>query len=816
MEAFWNDLRYGVRVLLRSPGFTLIAIATLALGIGANTALFSLVNGILLQPLRFPQANRLVTLYEHKPHFEDGSISYPNFLDWQRDNRTLQSVAAFRRDDFSLTGLGEPERLSGMMVSANLFPTLGVPPLMGRDFDAQQDLPGGAPEVMISAAMWKTKFGSASDVVGRTLTLNGTVYTIVGVVPASFHIDMLNFRPSDIYMLIGQWDDVIFHDRNAAMGTDALGRLKPGVTIEQLRADMDRVTRNLAAAYPEANTGVGATVIPLKEKIVGDVQPYLLVLLAAVFFVLLIACVNVANLQLARSMQRSREFAIRAALGASKLRVTRQLLTESVLLSLCGGGLGLILASWGTQATLSFLPASLPRAEEIHFDGRVMIFTFAISVLSGVVFGLAPALKLMKPRLQETLKEGGRSASSTRSPAQSILVIAEMAMALVLLVGAGLMVRSLARLWSVDPGFRPKNVMLFQIALPPSMAAASPDAIHADLRRLHDEIASVPGIAAVSMQRGGLPMYDDSDDPFWIEGQPKPARESDMAYALWYEVEPDYLNVMGIPLERGRFFNEQDTERSPLVVVVDEDLAQKYFPDEDPLGKSIIDPFVGKPAEIVGIVGHVKQWGLDDKIDVHAQFYIPYAQIPEKYISRMANSTGMLIRSEGVPPLALLGPIRRKIEQMNSQEVVYEPHTYDELISQSLADRSFSMVLLGVFAALALVLSSIGIYGVISYIVGQRTHEIGIRIALGAQRNDILMLVLGEGTKTALIGVAIGLAAALGLTRLMSSVLYGVSATDPVTFAAVAIVLTGVALMACYIPARRAMRVDPVVALRYE
>jgi len=816
MEAFWSDVKFGVRMLLRSPGFALVAILTLALGIGANTALFSLVNGILLAPLRFPQADRLVALYQHKPEFQYSSISYPNFLDWQRDNQTFQSVAAFRPDDFSLTGLGEPERVNAVMVSASFFPTLGVNPVLGRDFDPQQDVLGGKPEVMISAGMWKSKFGAAPDVVGKSLTLNGTDYPIVGVVPASFHLFMQNFRTSDIYVPVGQWDDVIFHQRDIGMGMNAVARLKPGVSLEQARADMERVTGNLAVAYPDADANTSATVVSLKEKIVGDLRPYLLVLLAAVFFVLLIACVNVANLQLARGMQRAREFAIRAALGAGKLRVIRQLLTESVLLSLCGGGLGLLIASWGTQGALGFLPESLPRAEEIRLDSRVMIFTLTISVLCGIFFGLAPALKLMKPRLQETLKEGGRTASGVRSRAQSVLVIVEMAMALILLVGAGLMLRSLGQLWSVNPGFNPKNVLYFGVAMPTGVSSESPDAIRADLRRLHDEIAELPGITAVSLQRGGIPMYGDSEDPFWIVGKPKPERESDMPYALWYEVEPEYLKVMEIPLKRGRFFTAQDNEKSPLVTVIDEDMAEKYFSHEDPIGQGIVDPFIGKPAEIVGIVEHVKHWGLDDKINVHAQFYIPYMQIPDKYMSRAGNRTGVLIRSAGATPLSLVQPIRRKMAEMNSQQVAYDAYAYDELISRSLADKRFSMVLLGIFAVLALVLSSIGIYGVLSYLVGQRTHEIGIRIALGAQRHDVLKLVLGEGTKTALIGVAIGLIAALGLTRLMASLLYGISATDPLTFLAVALVLTSVALAACYIPARRATRVDPIIALRYE
>jgi predicted permease len=815
MEAFSKDVRFGVRMLMRSPGFTATAILTLALGIGANTALFSVVNGVLLNPLRFPQADRLVTLYENKPHFEYGSISYPNFLDWQENNRTFQSMAAYRPDDFSVTGTGDPERVEGVMVSAEFFPTLEVQPVLGRGFSAEEDRLGGKPVVLISAGYWKRKYGSAPDIVGKSMTLNGKASTIVGVIPPSFHLYIQNFRTSDLYVPVGQWNDVIFRERNAGMGMDGIARLKPGVTLEQARADMGSVTRNLAVIYPEADTGTGATVVLLKEKMVGEIRPYLLVLLAAVLFVLLIACVNVANLLLARSTGRAREFAIRTALGASQTRVIRQLLTESILLSICGGALGLLLAAWGTQAALSLLPESLPRAEEVGMDARVLIFTLAVSVLAGVVFGLAPALRTARPNVQETLKEGGRGASRARQSAQSIFVVVELAMALLLLVGAGLMIRSLTRLWSVNPGFNPKNVLFFQVGLSPSMRQAPVDWVRADLRQLHDTVAKIPGVEAVSLQRGGLPMFGDSEDPFWIEGEPKPARDNDMPSALWYEVEPDYLKVMGIPLKRGRFFSEQDNERSPLVVVIDESFAEKYFAHEDPIGKSIVDEFIGKPAEIVGVVGHVKHWGLDDKINLHAQFYIPYAQIPEKFISRAADSTGVLIRSEGAP-LALVGSIRKKVAEMNSDDVVFETHSYEEIVSRSLAARWFSMVLLGIFAALALVLSSVGIYGVISYLVGQRTHEIGIRIALGAQPKDVLVLVLGEGTRTALLGIGIGLAAALGLTRLMASVLYGVSATDPLTFVAVAGVLTMVALAACYIPARRAMRVDPIVALRYE
>ena len=519
MDAFWKDAKFGVRMLLRSPGFTATAVLTLALGIGANTALFSVVNGVLLNPLPFPRANELVTLYESKPHFKYGSISYPNFLDWQRNNRTFQSIAAYRPDDFTVFGVGNPERVSGVMVSADFFPTLGVQPVLGRGFSADEDRLAGKPVVLISAGYWKRNYGSARDIVGKPLMLDGKDYEIVGVIPASFHLNIQNFRTSDLYVPLGQWDDVIFHKRLVTMGMDGIARLKPGVTLEQARADMDSVARNLASVYPDDDSNVGATVVSLKEKMVGEIRPYLLVLLAAVFFVLLISCVNVANLMLARSNSRAREFAIRTALGASQAHVIRQLLTESVILSLCGGALGLILAAWGTQAALSLLPESLPRAEEIGLDGRVLIFALAVSALAGVVFGLAPALRTARPDVQETLKEGGRGASTAKRSAQNFFVVMELAMALVLLVGAGLMVRSLTRLWSVSPGFNPKNVLYFQVGLSPSMKRATPDAIRSDLRRLHDTLATIPGVEQISLQRGGLPMWGDSEDPFWIDGQ---------------------------------------------------------------------------------------------------------------------------------------------------------------------------------------------------------------------------------------------------------------------------------------------------------
>jgi predicted permease len=550
---------------------------------------------------------------------------------------------------------------------------------------------------------------------------------------------------------------------------------------------------------------------------VGDVRPLLLVLMAAVGFVLLISCVNVASLLLARSTARTREFAVRAALGASQGRVVRQLLTESVLLALLGGGLGLFLAAWGTRAALAILPAALPRAEQIGLDSHVLFFTLSLSLLVGVLFGLTPALKTSQPDLHETLKQGGRGASGTRHRAQGVFVVVEMALALVLLTGAGLTIRSLIKLWNVDPGFSPHNVITFGLSLPPSTMNASPDAIRAAFREFDDKVASAPGVQAVSQTWGAVPLNGDDEQLFWLEGQPKPASENDMNWAIDYIVEPDYLRAMGIPLQRGRFFTPQDNEHSPLVVVVDEVFAQKYFPSQDPIGKRIhIDRFT-QLAEIVGVVGHVKQWGLatDDQQSLRSGLYIPCLQMPDDFVAMTPSSSAVIVRAGG-SSAGLVDSIRHISAQMSNQQVIFGTQTMDSVISDSVASQRFSMILLAVFAGLALTLAGVGIYGVISYVVGQRVHEIGIRMALGAQPQDILRLILSSGGKLAGLGVVVGLAAALVLTRFMAALLYGVGTTDPLTFVGVALLLSIVALTACYVPARRATRVDPMSALRYE
>jgi predicted permease len=816
-ERLLQDLRYGLRMLAKSPGFTAVAILTLALGIGANTALFSVVNGVLLNPLPYANPEQLVWLAESKPNFATGSISFPNFLDWQKNNHTFSSMGLSRGYLYNLTGLGEAEQLRGRLISSDFFTVLGVHPAIGRSFAPGEDTIGAAPIAMISGGLWKRKFGSSPEVLGKSMSLSGRAYSIVGVVPASFELSLGGFHDIDVYVPIGQWENPLLPKRGAGLGFHGIGRLKPGVTVEQARADMERITGDLAVAFPDTDKGIGAAVFPLKQSMVKGLQAFLLVLLAAVGFVLLIACVNVANLMLARSTVRTREFAIRTAMGASQGRLLRQLLTESLLLACTGGTIGLLLAGWGTKLAIAQLPVTLPRAAEIALDSRVLLFTLVITLACGIFFGLGPALKSARPNLHDTLKEGGRGGSGTRHRAQGVFVVVEMAMALVLLIAAGLMIRSLSALWKVDPGFDSHNVLTFSVALPPTMSKAGPAAIRAALRQVDQELAAVPGVHAVSLSWGATPLLGDDEDLFWIEGQPKPTSDNDMNWALSYVVEENYLNLMRTPLKRGRFFTAQDNENSSHVIVVDDVFAKQYFGDKNPIGQHIFLDNKGGRAEIVGVVGHVKQWGLDsdDKEKLRAQLYFPYMQLPEEAMALSWNGTGVMVRYD--PKATAIGEsMRAAIKRISSEHIMSSTQTMDSIISDSLATQQVSLILLGAFAALALGLASSGIYGVISYVVQQRTQEIGVRVALGAGRTEVLRLVLGKGMKMAGIGVVIGLAAAFGLTRLMATLLFGVSATDPLTFAVVAILLTIVALAACYIPARRAMLVDPMVALRHE
>ena len=817
MQSFWQDVRYNLRMLLKSPGFTAIAIVTLALGIGANTALFTVVNGILLNPLPYREPDSLVALYAKSKEFSRSSISYPNFLDWQRENRSFSAMAAFRADNLNLTGAGEPERLRAEMISATFFPILDVKPVIGRLFSEQEDQLGGAPVILISEGLWKRKFSGLPAVIGKSLNLNAKLYTVIGVIPGSFHYDNNNFyRNAEVFVPIGQWDEKLFRDRRVAMGMDGVGRLRPGVSFDQADAEMSAIAAHLTELYPDINKDSGVTLVPLKQNVVGEIRPFLLVLQAAVGFVLLIACANVANLLLARSTGRTREFAIRTALGAGRGRIVRQILTECIMLALAGGVIGVVAAAWGTRAAIRLLPDALPRAEEIHMSARVLFFTFGASLFAGVLFGLIPALKTSARDVNETLKESGRGGSGTRHRTQGLIVAVEMGLALVLLAGAGLMIRSLANLWSVDPGFDPNHVLSFNLAAAQPFGE-TPAATRASFRQLHDAIAGVPGVQAVSLTVGASPMGGDSEVPLWLEGEPKPASQSEMKVSLFYVTQPDYLKIMRIPLKRGRFLTESDSEKSTPITVIDEEFARRFLGGQDPIGKRVNFSVLNSTLEVVGVVGHVKQWGLDENNDspIQAQCYLSLMQVPDSLMPMLAHGVQGVARTEQTM-FKDVSAVHRAVESVNSQIVVYGTQAMTEVIADSLAAKRFAMTLLGIFAALATVLSSVGIYGVISCIAGQRTYEIGIRMALGAGRGSVMYMMLCQAGKIALVGVAFGLFAAVALTRLMSSLLFAVSAQDPLTYLGVTMLLFIVAMTACVVPARRAMRVDPMVALRYD
>jgi putative ABC transport system permease protein len=807
METLWQDIRYGFRMLFKKPGFTVVAVLALALGIGANTAIFSVVNAVLLRPLPYADPDRLVIMWE-KAATQDTSVSYPNFLDWRAQNQAFEQIAAFRRSSFNLVGAGgEPERLAGRMVSASFFQTFGVPVLKGRDFPPEEDRVGGNRVVILGYGFWQRRFGGAESIIGQQLNLNNQGYTVIGITPPAFRYG----AETDIYVLIGQGEEKFYQERGHHPGIYVVGRLKPGVNLEQGRADMDTIMARLGQQYPDTNTDRRIHIESLYDNTVEDVRPALLILLGAVGFVLLIACANVANLLLARSAVRQKEIAVRTALGASRLRIIRQLMTESVLLSLIGGAAGLLLALWGTDALKSIVPGDIPRLDESGLDLRVLSFTMLVSVLTGVVFGLAPALQASRLDLNEALKEGERGSTGSRHRLRGALVISEIAIALVLLVGAGLMLKSFWRLQSVNTGFEAKNLLTMQLSY-----TARPDEgqkVRSFLERLEERVKNLPGVESVALSNG-VPFLGAVEDSFWVEGRPK-AKPTDEMMGVLYITTPDYFRTMGIDLKKGRYLTPQDRADSRPVTVIDERLAEKYFPNEDPIGKRLTNDPEQPPFEIVGVVEHVKHYGLDGEVPVDPQFYYALEQVPDKYFPVIVNRLTLLARTSG-DPLSLIGSVRQQVLAVDSNQPVYNARTMEQVINESIAPRRFAMLLLTIFAGVALLLAGVGIYGVMSYSVTQRTHEIGVRIALGATVSDILKMIVGQGMFLALVGVGIGLIAALALTRVMASLLYGVSTTDPLTFGSISVLLAIVACAACYIPARRATKVDPMVALRYE
>jgi predicted permease len=809
MTTFIQDVRYGLRMLAKNPGFTAVAVLALALGIGANTAIFSVVNGVLLRPLPYPEPARLMMIYESTAEFKHNAVAYPNFLDWQRDNHSFTDMAAFRGDDFNFTGAGQPEHLRGELVSASLLPVLSVNPLLGRNFLLREDRQGSGGVVILTYGLWKRCFGGGPNILGKTMTLNARNHTVIGVLPSDFR-----FRGEpELYVPLAQWDSVELYNRDAHPGLRVVARLKPGVSIAVAQAEMTSLARALAEQYPKSNSGHGATVAEMKGDMVSYIRPTLLLLLGAVGFVLLIACANVANLLLARSSARSREFAIRAALGAGRPRVVRQLLTESVMLSLGASLLGLLLASWGTRLVLAAVPDTLPRSQEIGLDPYVLLFTLLVSIFTGVLFGLAPAFHSSRVYPQESLKEGARGSGGGRHRTEGAFVVVEVGLAVVLLAGAGLMMQSIWRLWRVDTGFNPHNVLTAGVALSPTVMA-SPASIRLAYRQLIDRVGSIPGVQSAAIS-SLVPLSGDSEISFWPGGGPQPPRDQ-VSMALLYIGTPDYLRVMGIPLKEGRFFTNQDTLASPPVVVIDEVMAKQLFPGQDAVGKQFSAIVLGR-VQVVGVVGHVKHWGLDadDTAKIRDELYVPFLQVPDKFMSEAVAGLTLALRT--VPdPLSLVSAVRAQVAGPTEDQPIFEVESMEQIISDSLAERRLTMLLLIIFASTALVLAGVGIYGVMSYAVSRRTHELGFCMALGASRHEILGLVVREGMVLALAGMGIGLAAALGLTRFMTSLLYGVRPADPPTLGAVLAVLGAIAFLACYIPAWRATRVDPLEALRYE
>ena len=809
---FWQDARYAARVLLKNPGFTLVAVLALALGIGANSAIFSVVNAVLLRPLPYAEPERLVTVWEDdtKGGFPKDTPAAANYIDWRDQNQVFEGMAAIADQSYNLTGAGEPERLDGRSVSASLFPLLGVEPQLGRAFLPQEDAPGANRVVVLSHGLWQRRFGGDPSILGRPVNLNGANHEVVGVMPQHFQFP----DPKDQL-----WTPIAFTQQEAANRgrhyLQVVARLKPNVTVEQAQAEMTTIAARLQQQHPEQNRDLGATVVPLHEHLVGNIRPALLVLLGAVGFVLLVACANVANLLLARAAVRQKEIAVRVALGASRLRLVRQFLTESVLLAACGGAVGLLLAVWGTGLLKTFIPENVSQVRSITIDGRVLGFTLLVSLLTGLVFGLAPAAQASRFDLNETLKEGGRdSAQGSRgNRVRGLLVIAEVAVSLVLLIGAGLLINSFVRLRGVDPGFTSDNLLTMSIVLPREK--------YPDYQRraaFYDEMVSrveaLPGVKSAAVTNW-IPLVLQGDSiTFGVEGRPDPAPSQGKRPAVVTRaVHPHYFRTMGIRLLQGRALDERDRADTPNVAVISETMARKHFAGEDPVGRRITPGAADSTnaddwITVVGVAQDVRQVELG--AEPKPQMYVPYAQGWSAFAPRY------LIVSTNVEPLSLASAVRGAVWSIDRDQPVADVRTMREVLSASLARQRFSTLLLGVFAAVALLLASVGIYGVMSYSVAQRTHEIGIRMALGAQRGDVLRLAVGQGMKLILVGIGLGLVAAFALTRVMESLLFGVSATDPVTFAAISLVLVFAGLLASYVPARRATKVDPMIALRYE
>jgi predicted permease len=805
VEEMWQDLRYGARKLRQNPGFSLVAIMTLALGIGANTAIFSVVNAVLLRPLPFEQPEQLVRVFGtnarrssfSRPH------SYPNFADLRAQGRTFESMAAFTGTTAALSGVDAPEQITGVIASGDVFSVLRAKPLLGRLLSAEDERPDGTRVVVISHGLWQRRFGGDLQIVGRVIKLDGRDREVVGVTPADFSFEFVT-SAADFWMPINPAGSS--YQQRGAIFLEAIGRLKPGVSLGEASADLGVVATRLEQQYQESNAGIGVRIAPAQEELVGDVRPTLLLLLGAVGFVLLIACANVANLLLARSAGRHREIAVRSALGAWRGRIVRQLLTESAMLAFAGGALGLLFALWGVRLLSALVPENVPRFGETSMDLRVLGFTLGATVLTGLLFGIAPALQSSRFDLNEALKEGGRAGSDGRgrSRVRSLLIVSEVALSLVLLVGAGLLIKSFVKLRNTDPGFDPSNTLTASVSLSP-VRYDTDEEISDFYRRLIERVRTLPGVEVVGAVNP-LPLGEnDYAFGFTVLGQP-PLPPGQRQSASTRFVSPDYFRAQRVPMRAGRAFTEADKAGAPGVIIVNEAFARRHLPGVEPLGQRLRLGINSMEGEIVGVVGDMRGTNLATPAD--PEYYVPEAAVSTSDMTLVIRTTA--------DPASLTPALRQVVSEMDGDLPLYDVRTMESLMARSVARQRFSMTLVGVFAALAVLLSAVGIFSVMSFLVAQRTHEIGIRMALGARPGDILSMVVRHGIVLTLVGVGVGLAAAFTLTRLMSGLLYEVSATDPLVYGGVTALLAAVALLASYVPARRATKVDPLIALRYE
>lgn len=810
-EDLIRDVFYSVRTLVRTPGFTIVTLLTLAFGIGANTAMFSVVQGVILASLPFPDSDRLVFLWQTRPGVSQVDVSEPNFEDWQQSSRSFERMSALAFHNYDLSAPGTAEHLTGARVSSTYLSTLGVEPVLGRDLTRNDDQIAAAPVALVSYRLWKDRFGGDPRALGRALVLDGRAFTVVGVLPPGFKL----FADADVITPLLPQMPAIYRERSV----DALGvvaRLKPGVGIPQAESELNAIQQELDRRYPDANRNLGVSILPIKKQLVGDVKPTLLLLFGAVTLVLLIACANVANLLLVRSKMREHEFGVRAALGASRTRMMRQVLTESLQLSMAGALLGLGVAVLALRVLLRALPETLPRSEGIGMNWPVAGFALLLAIAVGILFGVVPALRSSKADVQAALQRGNRGSSRGDLRLPGYFVTLQVALTLVLLAGSGMLLRSIRHLWQVNPGFHAEHVISFKVGLSPSLTS-SPDGIRTAYRQLLERIRNIPGVQAADLSNLVPLSGGDNSGPFWI-GASQTTTLPDAPHALYFWTGPGYLDTMGIPLLRGRFFTRADKLGAPKVVVIDQVLAQTFFPGQDPVGKTLTVGHWGT-AQIVGVVGHVRNWGLDDPGTYNPrQIYIPAYQLPDSMVSDFFRNLTILVRST-VPSADAVSSIRSAVYETGPDQPVYDIKTMEELEQESMASRRLPILLLGSFAALALLLASVGVYGVVSYSASRRVREIGIRMALGADRSSVFRMILAYGFRMAALGVVLGVSAILLLVRMLpsfSNLLYGVKRDDPLTLIAVSAGMILIAVAACFIPAHRAMRTDPMASLRCE